>query len=267
MLQRQIATTGCSVSAFGLGTVKFGRNSDLKYPNSFALPDNRTIADLLAIARDHGVNLLDTAPSYGSSEERLGALLNSQRHHWVISTKVGETWSEKGSQYDFTGSAVEASITTSLKRLATDYLDIVLVHSDGSDEKIINELDTLATLEKLKSKGIIRCFGISTKTITGGMLAIERCDLAMVAYNLTQQSEKPVLDYAVELNKGIFIKKALDSGNKPRHLDSKVWLQDALQFVLNHPAVTSVIMGTINPQHLKENLETINQIQQGKLLA
>lgn len=265
MLHHRIATTECKVSTFGLGTVKFGRNFNVKYPNSFALPDDKTITNLLAIAKDHGVNLLDTAPAYGSSEERLGALLKSQRHHWLISTKVGETWSEKGSRFDFSGSAVEASIASSLKKLATDYLDIVLVHSDGSDEKIVKELDTLAVLEKLKSKGIIRCFGISTKTVIGGMLAIECCDLAMVTYNLTQQSEKPVLDHAVELNKGIFVKKALDSGNKPQHLDRKVWLQESLGFVLGHPAVTSVIMGTINPQHLIENLETIDQIQKGKL--
>jgi aryl-alcohol dehydrogenase-like predicted oxidoreductase len=265
MLQHQIATTGCNVSVFGLGTVKFGRNTNVKYPKSFVLPDDKTVANLLAIAKHHGVNLLDTAPAYGSSEERLGALLKSQRQDWVVSTKVGESWSDKGSQFDFTGAAVEQSITSSLQRLATDYLDIVLVHSDGRDETIIRELDTLATLENLKSKGLIRCIGMSTKTVAGGMLAIERCDLAMVTYNLTRKSEQPVLDHATKLNKGIFIKKALDSGNKPAHLDSKVWLQDSLRFVLDHPAVTSIIMGTINPQHLLDNLETIIQLQQGKL--
>ena len=265
MLQRQIAATGCKVSAFGLGTVKFGRNTNVKYPKSFTLPDDKTVTNLLAIAKYHGVNLLDTAPAYGSSEERLGALLKSQRLDWVISTKVGETWSDKGSQFDFTGAAVEQSITSSLKRLATDYLDIVLVHSDGSDEMIIRELDTLATLEKLKTKGLIRCIGMSTKTVAGGMLAIEHCDLAMVTYNLTRKSEQPVLDHALELNKGIFVKKALDSGNKPQHLDSKAWLQDSLRFALDHPAVTSVIMGTINPQHLVENLEAVELIQQQKL--
>jgi aryl-alcohol dehydrogenase-like predicted oxidoreductase len=264
-LQHQIAATGCKVSAFGLCTVKFGRNIDVKYPSSFSLPDDKTIANLLAIAKHHGVNLLDTAPAYGSSEERLGALLKHQRNDWVISTKVGETWSDRGSHFDFTGSGVERSVTSSLKKLQTDYLDIVLVHSDGSDEKIILELDTLATLEKLKSKGLIRCIGMSTKTEAGGMLAIERCDLAMVTYNPTQKSQQQVLDHAVELNKGIFIKKALDSGNRPHHMDSKAWLHDSLKFILAHPAVTSVIMGTINPQHLIDNLETMIQIQQGNL--
>jgi aryl-alcohol dehydrogenase-like predicted oxidoreductase len=262
---RQIASTGCEVSSFGLGTVKFGRNADVKYPRSFSLPDDKAIADLLAIAKHYGVNLLDTAPAYGTSEERLGALLKSQRHDWVISTKVGETWSESGSRFDFTGPAVERSITSSLKRLATDYLDIVLVHSNGSDEKIINQMDTLETLQKLRARGVIRCIGMSTKTVSGGLLAVEHCDLAMVTYNLTHKSEKTVLDHAVKLNKGIFIKKALDSGNRPHHIDSKEWLQQSLRFVLSHPAVTSVVMGTINSKHLKANLEAIVRIQQEKL--
>ncbi len=246
-----------------MGTVKFGRNSDVKYPASFSLPDNRTISNLLAIAKQHGVNLLDTAPAYGTSEERLGELLKSQRHDWVISTKVGETYAGGISSYDFTGSSVEMSIRASLKRLSTDYLDIVLVHSDGSDERIIRDLDTLATLERLKSKGLIRCVGVSTKTVNGGILAIENCDLAMVTYSLTHPKARPVLDRALELNKGIFVKKSLDSGNKPENLDSKTWLKNSLEFVLEHPAVSSVIMGTIDPLHLVTNLEIIDQILQG----
>ena len=72
---RILGSTGLEVSTLGLGTVKFGRNSGVKYPNQFDLPDDEQIRQLLAQASDHGMNLLDTAPAYGSSEERLGLSL------------------------------------------------------------------------------------------------------------------------------------------------------------------------------------------------
>src|SRR3990167_1121694 len=90
MKKMQLGNTGMQVSALGLGTVKFGRNQQVKYPEAFVLPSDQEILNLLACAQDLGINLLDTAPSYGSSEERLGRLLKGQRKNWILSTKVGE---------------------------------------------------------------------------------------------------------------------------------------------------------------------------------
>jgi aryl-alcohol dehydrogenase-like predicted oxidoreductase len=261
MIYNEIAATGCRVSRLGLGTVKFGRNQGVKYPEQFALPDDKTISTLLDIASEFGVNLLDTAPAYGSSEARLGKLLGPNRPKWLISTKVGESFNDGISSFNFSPSAVEKSIYDSLGKLATDYLDIVLVHSDGNDEHIIKELDTLETLDRLKTKGLIRCFGVSTKTIQGGMLALEYSDLAMIAYNLTYQLEQPVLDHALQLHKGIFVKKALASGQQPAGMSTISWLEDSLRFVFKHPAVTSVILGTISPDHLRDNLLLTERIQ------
>ncbi len=89
-LHRPLGDTGLAVSPLGLGTVKFGRDQGVKYPSGFTIPDDREAADLLALARDLGINLIDTAPAYGRSEERLGPLLRGQREHWVIVSKVGE---------------------------------------------------------------------------------------------------------------------------------------------------------------------------------
>jgi aryl-alcohol dehydrogenase-like predicted oxidoreductase len=261
MIYNEIASTGCNVSRLGLGTVKFGRNQGVKYPEDFSLPDDKTISTLLALASEFGVNLLDTAPAYGSSEARLGKLLGSTRQNWLISTKVGESFNDGISTFDFSPVAVEQSVYRSLKLLATDYLDIVLVHSDGDDERIIKELDTLETLDKFKTKGLIRCFGVSTKTTQGGMLAIEQSDLAMVSYSLANRREQSVLDHALHLHKGIFIKKALDSGQRPAHKSHSEWIEDSLRFVFKHPAVTSVILGTISPDHLRENLLLTERIQ------
>ena len=116
----EIADTGCKVSSFGLGTVKFGRNSDVKYPADFDIPDDAVIQNLLAVARDHNVNLLDTAPAYGASEKRLGSLLKSQRQNWVISTKVGEYYEGGKSRFDFSakdGKVIVHKIITNEKIL------------------------------------------------------------------------------------------------------------------------------------------------------
>ena len=70
LAKRPLGSTGIDVSSLGLGTVKFGRNQEVKYPTGFSLPVDRAIESLLDVARESGINLLDTAPAYGSSEQR-----------------------------------------------------------------------------------------------------------------------------------------------------------------------------------------------------
>src|SRR5690606_39506858 len=78
-LHRPLGNTGLQASPLGLGTVKIGRNQGVKYPSGFDLPDDGQVRDLLALARGLGINLLDTAPAYGTSEERLGPLPQGRR--------------------------------------------------------------------------------------------------------------------------------------------------------------------------------------------
>jgi|TARA_Y100000310_G_C20656446_1_gene802221 aryl-alcohol dehydrogenase-like predicted oxidoreductase len=259
MHKRPISDTGCYVSPVGLGTVKFGRNTGVKYPQKFRIPSDRSLANLLTTARELGINLLDTAPSYGTSEARLGQLLRHERSDWVISTKVGEQYLDGVSTFNFGADAVTQSVETSLSRLATDYIDIVLVHSDGRDSHIIRELDTLDALSRLKDRGTIRCFGVSTKSVDGGLLALDHSDLVMVTYNLNYTDEEPVLDKARLSNKGVFVKKALASGHLPQDQNGEAALEDALSFVCNHSAVTAVIVGTIDETHLRSNVAIMNR--------
>lgn len=247
MQKRWLGKSGIEVSIVGLGTVKFGRNQGVKYPHSFVLPSDADIIHLLGVAADLGINLLDTAPAYGSSEERLGKLLHGKRHEWIISTKVGEEFVAGESQFDFSAPAVISSIERSLARLHTDYLDIVLVHSNGDDQRIIEKDNIFATLASLKSAGKIRAFGMSTKTIQGGLLTVDLADIAMVSFNKDYQDELPVLLHAQQKQKGIFIKKALASGHYAGSM------ADNLRFITQQPGVTSVVVGTLNADHLREN--------------
>ena len=246
------------VSQAGLGTVKFGRNQKIHYPSSFDLPTDQDILHLLGHAKELGINLLDTAPAYGSSEERLGKLLKNQRHDWIICSKAGEEFIEGESRYDFSPSFIQKSVERSLRRLNTDYLDILLIHSNGEDEKIILEDGALETLNSLKKAGLIRATGMSTKTIQGGLLAVEQSDVVMVTYNPFSPEEKPVIQHAHQHNKAIFIKKALASGHLEK-LGSNDPVQHAMDFIFQEAGVTSVILGTLNKAHLTHNIQCINQ--------
>ena len=127
-LHRPLGSTGLRVSPLGLGTVKLGRDQGVKYPNGFTIPDDAAASALLRQARELGINLIDTAPAYGNSEERLGPLLRGQRHDWVIVSKVGEEFTGGQSLFDFSPAHARLSLERSLRRLQTEHIELLLVH-------------------------------------------------------------------------------------------------------------------------------------------
>ncbi len=258
MKHRSLGSTGIQVSPLGFGTVKLGRDRGVKYPSTFSIPNNKEALNLITLAKEQGVNLIDTAPAYGNSEERLGVLLKNQRHDFVICSKAGEEFdSNTGeSTFNFSPKHIRYSIERSLKRLKTDYLDIVMLHSDGNDEAII-DAGALDALNEIKRAGLIRATGMSTKTIAGGIKAAQHSDVVMVTYNLAYQDEISVLDFCQQHNKGVFIKKALASGHVFSKDDNA--LQKSMDFIFSHTAVTSTIVGTINPAHLLDNIQAITR--------
>jgi aryl-alcohol dehydrogenase-like predicted oxidoreductase len=246
-VRRQFGSTDIYLSPLGLGTVKLGRDTGVKYPHNFQIPDDVEAANLIAQAHAFGINLIDTAPAYGTSEARLGKLLCGHRNDWIICTKVGEEFDGGLSHFDFSAKHTRSSIERSLKRLQTDHLDIVLIHSDGNDLAIIENGEALDVLARCKREGLIRAYGMSTKTLEGGIAAANVSDGVMVTYHIDYTAEEAVLDFCKAQHKGVLIKKAFASGHAadPVH---------ALRFALHQTSVTSVIVGTINPQHLQENV-------------
>lgn len=258
MEQRQLGQTDLNISPLGLGTVKFGRNQGVKYPQGFELPDEDSLADLLALAKDLGINMLDTAPAYGLSEERLGRLLKGQREDWIIIGKAGEEFENGRSSFDFSPTHIENSVERSLKRLGTDYIDALLIHSDGRDLDILGDTDLIETLHRLKKKGLIRAHGASTKTLEGGLKALKNIDIVMATYNPAYQDEEGVLDYATETGKGVLLKKALASGHIDK-IGGRDPVTESLRFCFQHPGTSGVIIGTINPEHLRANVEACTE--------
>jgi len=254
--RRPLAGTDLEISMLGLGTVKWGRNQNVKYP-AFELPDDATLHQLLDVAESAGVNFLDTAPAYGIAEERVGQILRQRKGGgWVIATKTGEEFTEGQSHFHFTAPETEASIHRSLRRLNQPVLDLVMIHCSADDAAVLQETPVLETLHRLRDQGLVRAIGVSTMTVAGGLLAVELADAVMVPFSIGYRDHLPVIEKAHALGKSVLIKRALYSGPA---LEQKLSLQDHFESVLRVPGVTTLVAGTINPAHLRENLTAATQ--------
>ena len=252
---RPLGRTGLDVSVIGYGAFKIGRNEGIKYPNAYDLPDDDAVARLLNGILDLGVTYIDTAPAYGLSEERIGRAVAHRRGEFVLSTKVGETFENGRSTYDFSREGIEASLARSLRRLRTDVLDLVFIHSDGNDLAIQRDTAAVGTLQRLKATGAIRAIGLSGKTVAGAREAFDWADVLMVEYHLDDTSHAEVMAEAAARGIGVVVKKGLASGRLPAG--------DALRFVLSNPQVSSVVVGGLNLDHIRTNIAAVAGIGNG----
>lgn len=246
MNTRPLGRTGLEVSPLGFGAFKIGRNQGAKYERAYELPDESGVAKLLGRVLGLGITYIDTAPAYGLSEERLGRALVDHPSRPVISTKVGETFQDGVSTYDFSAEATRASVERSARRLGREMLDVVLVHSDGNDLSIQDATGVVGTLLELKAEGLVRAVGFSGKTVDGARRAIEWADVLMVEYHREDRSHEPVIREAHERGIGVVVKKGLASGRLPP--------AESIRFVLGQPGVSSLIIGSLDAGHLAENV-------------
>jgi aryl-alcohol dehydrogenase-like predicted oxidoreductase len=249
---RPLGKSGILVSPLGLGTVKFGRNQQVKYPRAFQLPDDEAVRNLLSVARDHGINLIDTAPAYGTSMQRLGQLLPKD-DDWVIVSKVGEFFEQGTSRFDFSYKSTIRTVEESLLTLKREVLDVVLIHSDGNDLDILENEGAPDALRELKERGLIRAHGLSIKSAEGGLAAVAELDVVMATCNPAYHDEIPVIKAAKEHGCGLLIKKGLQSGHTAD-------IKASLEFIFSQPDIASLIVGTINPHHLVQNIEALQQV-------
>ena len=105
----------------------------------------------------------------------------------------------------------------------------------------------------MQEKGQIRAIGMSTKTLEGGLRAVETLDLVMATYNPSYTDDAPVIAAAHAANRGVLIKKALNSGHDALGTPNET--ANNLRTVLAIPGVSSAIVGTINLEHLRDNVK------------
>lgn len=148
MHYRSFGNTGMQVSRYCLGAMTFG-----------AKLEQQAATNVLHEAIDHGVNFIDTADSYGQSEELLGKILDPEKRERVyLATKVYKRFCRDGRGGRNSRVNIRHSLERSLRLLQTDYVDLYQLHHPD-DQTPIEE--TLTTLESLIDEGKIRYYGVS----------------------------------------------------------------------------------------------------------
>ncbi len=241
-----MAAVNLSLPPLGFGAFKIGRNGGAKFPSVYEIPDDRAVESLLNGALDMGIRYIDTAPAYGCSEERIGRFIGHRRGEYILSTKVGEEFEEGRSVYDFSERAVRDSVARSLRRLGSDVLDLVFVHSSANDLEVLRETEVAATMLGLKQAGDVRAVGFSGYTAEGFQAATAWCDAIMVSYQPQDRSLTAVIREAGRRNIAVIVKKGLASG--------RLSAAEAIPFVLSNPNVSSMVVGSLSLEHLRENL-------------
>ena len=288
---KPLGSSGISVTRIGLGLWSAGGDSWGKTEDQHTL-------DLIDFALDAGVTFYDTADVYnnGRSEELLGQAMKGRRDKFVVATKIG--WlnydGEAGRAYYDTPEKIGEGVETNLKRLNTDYVDVIQSHIDYRDVTMEAFIDGF---QKLRKDGKARAFGLSTSNFeyikafneySGGACATLQIDYSIL--NRTPEAE--IFPYCLENDIGVIIRGPLAMGIltgkfspetkfeasdwRNRWFDNpdehKVFLEDlskveqlklltnenrslaqlAIQFVLQHPAVTTIIPGAKTKKQFKE---------------
>ena len=149
MTYRRLGTSNLQVSALCLGTMMFGKQTPFD-----------DAASIVASARDHGINFIDTADVYnhGQSEKDLGQILAGQRQHWVLASKLGNPVSPAVNEGHYSRRWLMLQTDTILTRLRTDFLDILYLHRDYERENLEEAVRAIGDLIR---SGKIRSFGLS----------------------------------------------------------------------------------------------------------
>lgn len=277
-----LGKTGIKVSRVGLGTVELGLDYGISKSRDFKKPDEKDSIYLLHKAVDFGINLFDTAPSYGNSEELLGKAFTNKKN-CIIATKVNIP--PKGEDCE---KFILSSLSKSCKRLQRKYLDIVQVHN-AAVNTFLNS-DIFKILIKEKEAGNIQFIGASVYEPKNAFAAINSgiIDVLQVAYNLLdQRMDEKVLAKAKSegigiLSRSVFLKgvlteriKYLPKNCEPlkkaaENIKMKMKLfswQDlsnfALRFALSNPVIDSVLVGVSNEAELDFALDVFGK---GKLI-
>jgi diketogulonate reductase-like aldo/keto reductase len=217
----------------------------------------KQLTQVLATLFDAGGSVIDSSPMYGTSEDVAGSLVADMgaRSKSFLATKVWTRGREAGIQ----------QINRSMQLLRTDKLDLLQVHN------LLDWRIHLATLRDLRSKGRIRYLGVTHYTSSAYrelevVMREQELDFIQVNYSADDRAaEQHILPLAVERGMAVLINLPFGGGGLLRRLRSKPlppwadeigcksWAQILLKFVVGHPAVTCVIPGTANPDHMRDN--------------
>lgn len=271
METRKLGRTDLEVTRLGIGLAEIGFE--------LTASSEEQAGRVLNAALDTGINFLDTAACYGTSETFIGRTVAHRRDEYVLATKAGHATNDYDGR-SWTAKTVSDSIERSLRRMKIDYLDLVQLHSCSVE--ILERGDVIRALLDAKRAGKTRYVGYSGDN-EAARWAVEsgHFDTLQTSLNLVdQRARTELLPEAEARGLGIIAKRPIantawsgDGGAPSRYRRRARKMQDegpipgapedpillALGFTLAHEEVDTAIVGTKNPDHVRANVRMVEE--------
>ena len=264
MNKRKLGRTGLEVSPIAIGGAAFAYAHQSQGWDPMSEDGRKVVYATLNAALDRGINYVDTAPAYGNgySETLVGEVMKTRRKDCVLASKV---W------YELDHKGVIDSVHQSLKRLQTDYIDILQVHGRMYTPAEVQHILTggpLDALLELREAGKIGHIGITTEepwTVIP-FLAHEAVEVYQIAYNIIYQAAaRHFLIEAAKVNAGVVSMRTMTSGIfqreasflAPEWQSARDLYEVALKFVLSDSRVHAGIVGMRWPEEVDQNARLV----------
>lgn len=251
MIERKIPSSGEMIPVVGLG-------SWLQFDVGPSSIERESLKEVLRKMIEMGGRLIDSSPMYGKSEQVIGDLTNQigLQDKFFYATKVWTTGKASGIE----------QMENSLEKMRRRKMDLIQVHN------LVDYKTHLRTLDKWKAEGKVRYTGITHYTSSShetleGIIKSEKIDFVQFNYSIRERNaEKSLLPAAQDRGVAVIINVPFDKnslfkivhGKKlpewAKEYDIKSWGQYFLKYIISHPAVTCVIPGTSDPEHLMDNM-------------
>ncbi len=271
--KRTLGKTGFEATILGFGAMEL-RGA----PRGPEVTEQQAETILNAVL-DDGINFIDTSIDYGHSEELIGKYISHRRDEYFLASKCGCVVDGKGGEHIHTAENIRKGVENSLKRLKTDHLDLVQFHRSLTKDEFEKD-GALQEALKLRDEGKVRFIGVS------GTLPnlVDQIDMGVFAafqipYSALQREHEDVIAKAAETGHGTIIRGGVARGapidwNRTNYMVPGETMKDrwevakldellngmsrmefTLRFTLSHPGLTTTIVGTKNPEHLKANID------------
>ena len=277
LLTRPLGRTGLQVTVLGYGALELsgrpsGRPGEVRSRDIAEADAERILNEVL----DAGINYIDTAPDYGVSEERIGRYIAHRRSEFLLCSKCGclvgtsPTASARSGGHVFTAENVVAGVEQSLRRLRTDYLDVVQFHGNPTRAQL-EEQGGLDALRDLQRQVKVRWIGVSGELPNlREQIGMGVFDTFQIPYSAVEREHEEALSEAAAGGGGVVIRSGVARGSPGKQAGDtwEAWqraeiddllagmtpMELVLRFTISHPDVHTTIVGTANVEHLRENV-------------
>jgi aryl-alcohol dehydrogenase-like predicted oxidoreductase len=282
IMKQILGRTGANVTVLSYGAMELRGQ-----PRGPEIADSEA-GRLLNAVLDGGINLIDTSPDYGRSEELIGRYIGHRRDEFFLASKCGcplelPTDAPPPYPHDYSPGNVRADVEQSLRRLRTDRLDLVQVHLSPSEATLV-ENHTVETLKDLQAEGKVRFIGMSgIRPNLPDHIAMGVFDVFQIPYSAVQRDHEELIAEAADAGAGTLIRGGAARGaaaedknwrtgplSQGAGVGRRNWeasgigdllseagmgnMEFVLRFTLSHPGLSTTIVGTANPAHLAANI-------------